>query len=64
MNVLKFNRSKSLDVVEFFDHYLKKKDLLLYTRFTKNCLIMELHLKKNEQSGIAGYSLKKRKKKQ
>ena len=25
MDILKFNRSKSVDVFEFFDHYLKKK---------------------------------------
>ena len=25
MNILKFNRSKSVDIFEFFDHYLKKK---------------------------------------
>ena len=46
MDILKVNRSKSVKVFEFFDHYLKKKDLLLFTRFTKNCLIMELHLRK------------------
>ena len=46
MDILKFNRSKSVNIFEFLDHYLKKKDLLLFTRFTKNCLIMELHLRK------------------
>ena len=40
MDILKFNRSKSVNIFEFLDHYLKKKDLLLFTRFTKNCLIM------------------------
>ena len=46
MDILKFNRSKSVNIFEFIDHYLKKKDLLLFTRFTKNCLIMELHFRK------------------
>ena len=46
MDILKFNRSKSVNIFEFLDHYLKKKDLLLFTRFTKNCLIMELHFRK------------------
>ena len=45
MDILKVNRSKSVDVFEFFNHYLKKKDLFLFTCLTKNCLIMELHLK-------------------
>ena len=26
MDILKFNRSKSVDVFEFFDHYPKKKN--------------------------------------
>ena len=60
-NILKVNRSKSVDVFELFDHYLKKKYLFLFTRPTKNCLIMESHLKK--KNDIARYSLKKRKKK-
>ena len=49
MDILKFYRSQSVNVFEFFDHYLKKKDLFLLTRFTKNCLIMELHLKTKKQ---------------
>ena len=47
MDIFKVNRSKSVDVFEIFDHYLKKKkDLFLFTRLTKNYLIMELDLKK------------------
>ena len=67
MDILKFKRSKSVDIFEFFDNYLKKKKILfLFTRFTKNFLIKELHLKKKKQkkkTDIAGYSLKARKRK-
>ena len=45
-----------------FSIELSNEDLFLFTHFTKNCLIMELHLKKNKQSDIAEYSLKTRKK--
>ena len=63
MDILKVNHSTTVKF-EFSDHYLKKKkDLFLFTHFTKNCLIMELHLKKNKQSDMAGYSLKTRRKK-
>ena len=30
MDILKFNRSKSVNVFEFFDHYLKKKMICSY----------------------------------
>ena len=66
MDILKFKRSKSVDIFEFFDNYLKKKKILfLFTRFTKNFLIKELHLKKKnkKKTDIAGYSLKARKRK-
>ena len=46
IDILKFNRNKAVDVFQFFDHYLKKKNLLLFTHLTKNCLIMKLYLKK------------------
>ena len=63
INIFEFNRRKAVNLFEFFYHYLKKRDLFLFIRFTKNCLIMELHLKKNnKQTVIAGYSLKTRKK--
>ena len=45
MDVLKVSRSKSVGVFLFFYHYLKKKDLFLFTHLIKTFLIMELHLK-------------------
>ena len=45
MDILKVNHSTTVKF-EFSDHYLKKKKDFLFTHFTKNCLIMELHLKK------------------
>ena len=46
MNILKFSRSKQVDIFEFFLSLFEKIDLFLFTHLIKNCLVMELHLKK------------------
>ena len=52
MDIFNVNRSKSVNVFEIFDYYLKKKELLDYG------ITFE---KKIKQTDIAGYSLKTRK---
>ena len=61
MDILKFNRSKSVNVFEFFlSLFEKKRFVVIYSPY-KDCLIMQLHLKM-KQTEKAGYSLKTRKK--
>ena len=62
MDIFKVNRSKSVDVFEIFDHYLKKKKrfVLIYSPY-KELLDYGIRFeKKIKQTDIAGYSLKTR----
>ena len=63
MDILKNNRSTSVNVVEFFDHFLKRKRFVLiflpYKELINYGIIYE---KKDKKSDVAGFSLKIRKK--
>ena len=61
MDIFKVNRSKSVDVFEIFDHYLKKKRFVLIYSPYKELLDYGIRFeKKIKQTDIAGYSLKTR----
>ena len=62
MDILKFNRSKSVDVFEFFDHYLKKKICSYLLSIQRTARLWNFIWKKDKQIDGAGYSLKTRKK--
>ena len=63
MDILKNNRSTSVNVVEFFDHFLKRKRFVLIFLPYKELINYGItYEKKNKKSDAAGYSLKIRKK--
>ena len=64
MDILKANHSKSVDVFQFFDHYLRKKRFVLIYLPYKELLDYGITFEKNiyKQTDIARYSLKTRKK--
>ena len=63
MDILKNNRSVSVDAVEFFDHFLKQKRFaLIYSPYKELINYGITYEKKNKKSDVAGNSLKIRKK--
>ena len=54
----KISPSKAVDVCNFYDHLLKKKNLQLFILHIKILLRMESHEKKNKSDDIGGYTTK------
>ena len=66
MDILKFKRSKSVDIFEFFDNYLKKKKFCSYLLALQKTFWLRNYIwkkKTKKKTDIAGYSLKARKRK-
>ena len=62
MDIFKVNRSKSVNVFEIFDNYLKKKKIAVIYSTYKELLDYGITFEqKIKQTDIAGYSLKTRK---
>ena len=62
MDIFKVNRSKSVNVFEIFDYYLKKKKIAVIYSTYKELLDYGITFEqKIKQTDIAGYSLKTRK---